>query len=104
MHRINLQLLFSFWERACETASEGTQRRFIETTQLYVDAIYQQVVNRRHDAIPDIETFIQLRRDTSAVKLVFALVEYSLNLNLPDAVFEDPTIQSLEQGANDILT
>lgn len=94
----------SFWERACETASEGTQRRFIETTQLYVDAICRQVVNRRHDEIPTIETFVKLRRDTSAVKLVFALVEYSLNLDLPDEVFEDPMIQSLEEGANDILT
>ncbi|KAG8985178.1 hypothetical protein FRB93_006065 [Tulasnella sp. JGI-2019a] len=98
------ETLRSFWERACSTASEGTQRRFIETTQLYVDAIYQQVVNRRHDQIPTIETFIQLRRDTSAVKLVFALVEYSLDLQLPDEVFEDPIMQSLEQGANDILT
>ncbi|KIO32334.1 hypothetical protein M407DRAFT_214286 [Tulasnella calospora MUT 4182] len=98
------ETLRSFWERACETASEGTQRRFIETTQLYVDAICRQVVNRRHDEIPSIETFVKLRRDTSAVKLVFALVEYSLNLDLPDEVFEDPMIQSLEEGANDILT
>ncbi|KAG8941644.1 hypothetical protein FRC04_004130 [Tulasnella sp. 424] len=98
------ETLRSFWERACETASEGTQRRFIETTQLYVDAICKQVVNRRHEEIPTIETFVQLRRDTSAVKLVFALVEYSLNLDLPDEVFEDPMIQSLEEGANDILT
>ncbi|KAG9009834.1 hypothetical protein FRB93_005105 [Tulasnella sp. JGI-2019a] len=98
------ETLRSFWERASETASEGTQRRFVETCQLYVDAIYQQVVNRRHDQIPTFESFIQLRRDTSAVKLVFSLIEYSLNLDLPDAVFEDPIIKSLEQGANDILT
>ncbi|KAG8908272.1 hypothetical protein FRB99_007805 [Tulasnella sp. 403] len=98
------ETLRSFWERACETASQGTQRRFVETTQLYVDAIYQQVVNRRHDEIPSIETFIQLRRDTSAVKLVFALVEYSLNLDLPDEVFENQVVRDLEQGANDILT
>ncbi|KAG9009826.1 hypothetical protein FRB93_005097 [Tulasnella sp. JGI-2019a] len=94
----------SFWERASATASEGTQRRFVETCQLYVNAIYQQVVNRRHDQIPTFESFIQLRRDTSAVKLVFSLIEYSLNLTLPDAVFDDPIIKSLEQGANDILT
>ncbi|KAG8917205.1 hypothetical protein FRC03_004894 [Tulasnella sp. 419] len=98
------QTLQSFWLRACQTASPGTQKRFIETTDLYVQAILQQVVNRTHDQIPTIESFIQLRRDTSAVKLVFALVEYSLNLDLPDEVFEHPLIRSLEQGANDILT
>ncbi|KAG9014251.1 hypothetical protein FRB94_013561 [Tulasnella sp. JGI-2019a] len=98
------ETLRSFWERASATASEGTQRRFVETCQLYVNAIYQQVVNRRHDQIPTFESFIQLRRDTSAVKLVFSLIEYSLNLTLPDAVFDDPIIKSLEQGANDILT
>ncbi|KAG8979837.1 hypothetical protein FRB94_010944 [Tulasnella sp. JGI-2019a] len=98
------ETLRSFWERVCERASEGTQRRFVDTCQMYIDAIYQQVINRKCDQIPSIEEFIELRRDTSAVKLCHALTEYSMDLDLPDVVFEDPIIQSLQEGANDILT
>lgn len=91
----------SFWERMCETASEGTQRRFIDSCQSYIDAITEQVSNRTCDRVPSIKEFIQLRRDTSAVKLCHALSEYSLGLDLPDIVFEDPIIQALKQGSND---
>ncbi|KAJ3169371.1 hypothetical protein HDU87_000646 [Geranomyces variabilis] len=98
------ETLRDFWIRAIQTAGPGCQRRFIESTKLYLEAVYQQVVNRSENEIPDLKTFIALRRDTSAVKLVFALIEYACDLDLPDRVASDPIIISLGDCCNDILT
>jgi hypothetical protein len=35
---------------------------------------------------------------------VFDLIEYSLDLELPDAVVEHPVIVALNNGANDLVT
>jgi hypothetical protein len=52
-------------------SSPGTIQRFVDSADLYTQAILQQTVNRSVDEVPTVEEFIQLRRDTSAVKMVF---------------------------------
>lgn len=62
--------VYSFWGRALDLGvSQGCQRRFIETTDLYVCAVHEQVMNRAENKILDIEDFIELRRDTGALKV-----------------------------------
>lgn len=48
--------------------------------------------------------FIQLRRDTSGCKPVFDLIEYSMDIDLPDFVIDNPFIMALNEGANDLVT
>lgn len=60
------------------------------------------MVNRAAGDIPSVNEFVELRRDTSGVRMCMALVEYSLGLDLPDAVLADPVISELGQCANDI--
>ena len=40
--------------------------------------------------MPDLESYIDVRRDESGCKPVFDLVEYALGINLPDSVIEHP--------------
>ncbi|KAG8855037.1 hypothetical protein FRB96_007232 [Tulasnella sp. 330] len=94
----------SLWSRVLEAGiSPGANRRFIETTDLYLQAVHQHVVNRSKDTILDIETFIQLRRDNGALKMCFAMGEFSLGLNIPDEVLQHPLIKIMEDAANDVV-
>jgi hypothetical protein len=46
-------------------------RRFVDALDFYTQACFQQKVYRSTDTIPTIEEYIQLRRDTSAMKIGF---------------------------------
>ena len=72
--------------------------------QMFFQAVHQQALFRANGVVPDLETYIDMRRDTSGCKPVFDLIEYSLDLELPDVVAEDPVIVALNQGANDLVT
>ena len=70
---------------------------------LFFKAITIQARTRTSGIIPDLEDYIVLRRDTSACKPCWALVEYANGLDLPDEVMEHPIIQSLDEAANDVI-
>ncbi|KAG8867912.1 hypothetical protein FRB97_002892 [Tulasnella sp. 331] len=94
----------SLWSRVLESGiSQGASRRFLETTDLYLQAVHQHVVNRSNDKILDIESFIQLRRDNGALKMCFAMGEFSLGLDIPDEVLQHPLIQIMEDASNDVV-
>ena len=67
-------------------------------------AVHVQATDRDEGIVEDLESYIELRRDTSGCKPVFDLIEYSLGIDLPDAVVNHPVIQSLNQGSNDLVT
>jgi hypothetical protein len=66
--------------------------------------VRQQACHRTDGSIPDVETFILARRETSACKPLFDLIEYSLNLELPGDVVEHPVILALSRSANDYIS
>jgi len=70
----------------------------------YFQGLQQEAPYRTDGYSPDLQTYIEIRRETSACKPVFDLIEYSLDLELPDDVIEDPIIMALNQGANDLVT
>jgi len=86
------------------TGSIGSQHRFIETFDLFFQAVTQQAYDRKSNTIPDIESYILLRRDTSGCKPCFALIEYANNLDIPDEVMEHPAIRALNDAANDHIS
>lgn len=87
-----------------QTASPGTCQRFLETMELFFQAIHRQSLDRVHEAIPDLESYIALRRDTSGCKPSWALIEYAHDLHIPDDVMDSPIIHSLGEAANDLVT
>jgi len=72
--------------------------------ETYFQAVHQQAFYRTEGIVPDLETYIKMRRETSRCKPMFDLIEYSLDLELPDDVIEHPIIMALNQGANDFVT
>ncbi|OBZ67350.1 Alpha-muurolene synthase [Grifola frondosa] len=93
-----------YWRRLIVTASPGAQQRFIETFDLFFQAVTQQAMDRKSGAIPDFESYIAMRRDTSGCKPCWALIEYANNLDLPAHVMTHPVINGLEEAANDLVT
>ncbi|KAI3595869.1 terpenoid synthase [Moniliophthora roreri] len=98
------KLARDFWGRCIEDAGPGCQARFKETLELFFEAVNVQAKARDADVIPDLESYIDVRRDTSGCKPCWALIEYALDIDLPDFVAEDPVIMALNQYTNDLVT
>ena len=120
-HFPDLSLSCSFYKRILLTASPGTQQRFLETFDFFFQSVTQQAVDRASGCIPDLESYIALRRDTSGCKPCWALIECNVtrirqigkplispidanNLKIPDEVMDHPIILSLGEAANDVVT
>lgn len=95
---------FSLYKRIIQTASPGTCRRFQETMDLFFQAIRHQALDRASGTVPDLESYIALRRDTSGCKPSWVLIEYAHNLHIPDDVMDHPIIRSLGEATNDLVT
>ncbi|KAG8812881.1 hypothetical protein FRC17_001771 [Serendipita sp. 399] len=93
-----------FWSRFCATSTPSMQKRFTDTTYEYVMAVKNQCGNRASEVCPTIEEYVALRRDTSAIKVTYAAVEYCLNLDVPDEAFYHPSVVALSEAGNDILS
>jgi hypothetical protein len=72
--------------------------------QMYFEGIHEQAQYRMDGTVPDFDTYVEMRRETSGCRPVFDLIEYSLDMELPDAVVEHPVIVALNDGANDLVT
>lgn len=71
---------------------------------LFFKAVAQQAADRALGVIPDLESYIVVRRNTSGCKPCFALIEYGARIDLPDEVAQHPTICALEEATNDLVT
>ncbi|KAF8077664.1 terpenoid synthase [Lyophyllum atratum] len=98
------KLARDFWARCITDAGPGCQARFKETLELFFEAVNIQAHARDDGVIPDLESYIDVRRDTSGCKPCWALIEYALDIDLPDFVVEHPVIEALNQGTNDLVT
>jgi len=98
------KLARDFWGRCIPKCGPGAQARFKETLELFFEAVNIQTQARDQGIVPDLESYIDVRRDTSGCKPCWALIEYALDIDLPDFVVEHPIIEALNQGTNDLVT
>ncbi|KAK7056370.1 hypothetical protein VNI00_002924 [Paramarasmius palmivorus] len=78
--------------------------RFIQAFLDWSESQVQQAANRNVDRMPPVEEFILMRRCTIGAALVEAMVEYSLDIELPDYVFQDPIFIGMSHAMADIMT
>ena len=71
---------------------------------LYLRSVAQQASDRDDRRTPYLETYIALRRDTSACRPCFALMEFVAGIDLPDDVAEHHLIRSMEDATNDLVS
>lgn len=100
----NRYFLSSYWRRLTPTAAAGMKQRFMSTFDMFFQAVTVQAADRLSGTIPDLESYITLRRDTSGCKPCWALIEYANGLDIPDNVMEHQLIRDCGEAANDLVT
>jgi hypothetical protein len=57
--------MYSFWARCITGCGRGPQERFKETLAQYFEAVNIEARARDEGVLPDLESYIVIRRDTS---------------------------------------
>jgi hypothetical protein len=60
-------------------------------------------LRERDEVLPDIRQYVAFRREAGGLKAAFDLVEYSLGIDLPPYVHEDPVFISGYNAAIDVV-
>ncbi|KAF7984104.1 hypothetical protein HWV62_16714 [Athelia sp. TMB] len=89
-----------FWKRASAKAPKVCQERFVNVWRAYLDAVVVQAERRSSSYICTIDEYWASRRGNVGVDPVFAMVEISLELDIPHSVMDHPAIVSLTKDAN----
>lgn len=90
-----------FWANAIRTATPSAQRRFLKNFELYIDGVVQQAQDRDHCRIRDISSYFALRRNT--IGAIPSLDILTVEMDLPELVFEDPSIAKLKELCVDMI-
>ncbi|KAF8811256.1 terpenoid synthase [Phlegmacium glaucopus] len=98
------KLARDFWGRCIPDCGPGAQARFKEALELCFEALNMEIRARNQGIVPDLGTFLGIRRHTSGCNPCLALIEYTLDIDLPDFVFDHPVIQALNQATNNFAT
>ena len=91
----------SFFGALSATSGRHCARRFFDAMEVYFDA---QCLEADSKGVPDMDSYVRFRRNASGCNPCFTLIEYANGLDLPDEVFEDPTVRMLQETANDIVS
>ncbi|KAI0334296.1 terpenoid synthase [Cubamyces sp. BRFM 1775] len=97
-------MLHDVWRRFRKTASQGACNRFVRAVESWMTSLVEQARNRSTDEIPSVEAFITLRRRTIGGPVAEAMIEYSLDLQIPEYVWEHPVLQEMSKAVIDIMT
>ncbi|KZT30219.1 terpenoid synthase [Neolentinus lepideus HHB14362 ss-1] len=100
----SMQLSSQLWQRLLYFRNPYWHARFQEHLHGFHEAQAQIARDRQHNAVPDLESYIELRRYSSGLEMAFDLIEYAEGLKLPEYVFDDPIMQELRQNAIDIVS
>ncbi|TFK51361.1 terpenoid synthase [Heliocybe sulcata] len=100
----SMQLSSQLWQRVLHFRNPYWHARFQEHLHGFHEAHAQIARDREYNAVPDLESYIDLRRYSSGLEMAFDLIEYAEGLKLPEFVFDDPVVQELRQNAIDIVS
>lgn len=92
---------FRFRQRLTRLIRPNAFRRFLKHCENYTHCVAEEAILRERNEVLDVTSFIHLRRENSAIRLCYALVEYILGTDLPDDVFEDPFFSEMYFAAVD---
>jgi hypothetical protein len=90
-----------FWAGTIKSASVQTQKRFIAIFDKFLESIVQQAIDRDGRQIRNVQSYIDMRRDTGGVRPALVLIE--LGLDIPDDVFLHPAIEVMMTATNDMI-
>ncbi|KAF8801849.1 terpenoid synthase [Phlegmacium glaucopus] len=97
------KLIRNFWQRCIVNMAPGIQACFCENISATVKSIKTERKFRGKDSLPDVAAYIAFRHDNSACPAAFDLLEYSMDIELPNFVRNDPSLMVLSNCAIDFI-
>ncbi|KAF8801858.1 terpenoid synthase [Phlegmacium glaucopus] len=97
------KLIRNFWQRCIVDMAPGIQARFCENVSATVKSIETERKFRGKDSLPDFAAYIAFRRDNSSCRNALDLLEYSMEIELPNFVRNDPSFTVLSNCAIDFI-
>ena len=76
--------------------------RFIKSRRCYIEARYQLSKNGAEGVIPDLESYIEQRREASGWRMALDMVQYAGDAHVPDTFLGDVLLGKLHDHACDI--
>ena len=77
--------------------------RFVQHCVDYVASFIHEAELREQHTVLDPGAYRDLRREGSATRTCFGLLEYTLGIDLPDNVFKNETFQTMYWAAVDMV-
>ncbi|KAF8175504.1 isoprenoid synthase domain-containing protein [Mycena galopus ATCC 62051] len=90
-------------KRLKSTATKGNFERFFQGYLIHQKATIEQSRFRSLVLLPSIEEFVHMRRGTISGNMCLSTVEYALDIDLPDHVFDDPVLKGMSFALHDIM-
>ncbi|KAF7979340.1 hypothetical protein HWV62_42763 [Athelia sp. TMB] len=92
-----------FWKRASVKAPKACQERFVKAWRTYLGSVVLQAERRSSSYICTIDEYMAARRDNIGSDPSFALLEISLEVDIPHSVMQHPAIVSLNRDTTDMI-
>ncbi|RPD69751.1 terpenoid synthase [Lentinus tigrinus ALCF2SS1-7] len=80
-----------------------TYARMLKYCKAYTEAVAREADLRARGVILDLDSYVAIRRENSAVRFCLELAGGALNVDLPDEVVEDPTFVKMHLAAVDMI-
>ncbi|MEV4743717.1 terpene synthase family protein [Streptomyces sp. NPDC049555] len=78
--------LADLWRTIHARAPQVTRRRFPESVRIYLRAVAEETRNRAADTVPDLDSYLRLRRINGATRSSIDLLEILQGVEVPDAL------------------
>ncbi|KAF8063271.1 isoprenoid synthase domain-containing protein [Lyophyllum atratum] len=103
-HHALFQFLLPELRRLVSRADSTWETRFASSVHSYHSAQLQVITGRLSDVIPDLDSYLLLRRDLTGLQMMLDLIELTENLTLPPMDDETSSkLTNLKQLAADII-
>ena len=80
----------------------GWYTRFVKSQRCYVEARQQLFKNAAESIVPDLESYVEQRRDASGWRMALDMVQYAGDASIPDAFLGEVLFGRLHDHACDI--
>jgi hypothetical protein len=90
------------WRSIRGSSSAAWQRRFLGHTREYLDGCHWEAQNRRTATVPDLASYVSLRRRFGGIRMAMDLSEFAGGYELSPPVYAGPLIQELLDVLGDI--
>jgi 5-epi-alpha-selinene synthase len=95
--------LIDLRERTLQRGNTKWFNFFVQALQGFLDGCVQEAANRSKEILPDIDTYIILRRLTGGMEPLFELIEFCNHLNIPYSLRRNDTFKKLKMMTNNII-